>query len=104
MKKPVASNPLSQIPEESGLLALHPFLFEFLTCDKWEDGTPRERGTLLVFFKGSECRGFLKDTSLSRSTWLHGRTLEEVVAAADTALMEETTVWRLEDGKRNIRR
>lgn len=85
-------------PEVSALL---PTLVEYITLDKWDDGSPRVRSTVNVFFEGSIWKLCLNDRALGRTGWASGMTPLEAFSALEARLADGTIEWRGNDGPRS---
>lgn len=104
MKKPDSSKPGATeltVPLVGSLFSGHAAIWEMLTCDKWDDGTPRQRGTLLVLCDGGIVKLWLNDRALKRAAWVSGDSLEAAMEALDHGIAEDNLPWRpQEDTKR----
>jgi hypothetical protein len=69
-------------------------LFAFLTDDRWDDGSEREPGTMLLCSGEGRVRIWLHSRSEGLSAWLSGGTFEEAFGAAETALAAGNVEWR----------
>lgn len=98
MKRPVGSAegevPLVEF-EDKSFQGRFPTLYEYLTCDKWEDGTARATSTLLLFLDAGILKGCINDRAMSRSLFVGGSTLQSLLEAAEEALRAENPGWRV---------
>ena len=76
------------------LLTAFPHVLEFLTLHKWEDGSQRIPGTLLVFVDGSMWKGCLKDKNGPRVTFVSSSDLDGLFLAIEDGLKEDNLDWR----------
>lgn len=75
-------------------------LFEFLTADRWDDGSEREPGTLLLCSGEGRIRVWLNNRAEGLSAWLSGSTVTEALGAIEAALASGTVDWRRARGPR----
>lgn len=72
----------------------YPHVFEFLTGDRYDDGTVRLPGTVLLCFGEGRLRLWLHDRDQGLSAWLSGESVEALFKAADQGLADATVEWR----------
>ena len=78
----------------SGQLAALPALFEYLSGDRYPDGSPRERSTMTVFCEDAVVKLCLSDRDQGRTLWRSARTLEDALLALEGAIQDGTADWR----------
>lgn len=71
-----------------------PTLFQYLTDGAWEDGTERETSTLLLMADGGSFKAWLNDRAMGRSLWVAGPSLQGLLDAVETALLDPCAVWK----------
>jgi len=71
-----------------------PTLFQFLTDDHWDDGSPREPGTLLLFADGGRFKACLNDRDSGSSVFVSGVSLEAILEALEEGLAGDSLEWR----------
>lgn len=76
-----------------------PGLWEFLTAGKYDDGSARLPGTVLLCSGEGRVRLWLNNRDEGLTAWLSGETVEEVVKAADMALTTGNVEWRRAKGQ-----
>lgn len=86
------------------LLADRLALYEYLTVDRYDDGTPRQVGTLLIFSEDGLWKGCLHDRQEQRSAWASGSDIDAVLSALDADLRNGTAQWRRSGGSSGPRR
>lgn len=69
-------------------------LTEYLTAATWEDGTARMPSTLLIFAEDGYYKGCLNDRDASRSLWVAGASIPDVLEALEGHLRAGTGEWR----------
>lgn len=74
--------------------ALHPTLWEHLTTTRWDDGSPREPSSLLIFFQDSNLKGMLRDKAEGLCLWATGRNVTELLSAMEVMAADPGTEWR----------
>jgi hypothetical protein len=98
MKKPLTvpgAGTLPVDPQGGGwLMKVAPTAWEFLTHETWEDGSPRQTGTLMLLSEDGLLKAWVHDREFSRSVWVSGSTLETLLKALEKALAGEATPWR----------
>ena len=73
---------------------LFPRLFEYVTEGAWEDGTPRQTSSLLMFFEDGYWKTCLNDRALGRTLWATGVNPEAAITSLEAALASEAADWR----------
>lgn len=84
----------ARLPDGDGIQKAHPDLYDFLALAAFEDGTARERGTLLLFVQDGRWKACLNDKADSCTCFVSGGTVKEVLAAANAALGAGKGDWR----------
>jgi hypothetical protein len=72
----------------------YPALWEFLTLDRWEDGSQRVPGTFLAFREDGRWKGCLNDRDASRSTFITSATFAGLLTDCEDGLADGTHEWR----------
>lgn len=72
----------------------YPCLHEWLTLDKWEDGTHREPSTLLLFLDDGRPKGCLNDREGGKVVFVAAWTFTDVLVAMEEGLLADTLDWR----------
>lgn len=91
-------------PAKGDAMANRPFLWAMLTDDKWEDGSRRERASILLLCDGGVAKVWLNDRATSRTAWATGETLDGALDQMEEQLATDSVSWRAVDGKRPPRR
>jgi hypothetical protein len=73
---------------------VYPALWEYLSCDKWEDGTVRETATLLFFVDQERLSVCLTDRSGDRVAFNSGTTWGGLLAELEANLEDDSLEWR----------
>lgn len=71
-----------------------PALLEYLVEDRWEDGSARERATLLLFVEDGWWKACLNDRASQRALWASASTLQGVLGTLEECLQQGTGEWR----------
>jgi hypothetical protein len=79
----------------------YPSLSEYVSSAVWEDGTPRETSTLLMFFEEGLFKMCLTDRALQRSLWSSGEEPADCWATLEVLLTEGRGEWRKSKGYGN---
>jgi len=108
MARPVLKKPELKSEEEKVVLTKwmdqefekdYPNLFAFLTGDRWDDGTARATGTLLLFTQDGYLKACLNDRALDRSCFVTGPSLTLLFDVAEDGLAEDLLDWRQRKGR-----
>ncbi len=75
-----------------------PTLYQFLTDDKWDDGSQREPGTLLLFADAGRFKACLNDRDSGRSVFVSAVSLEGILEALEEGLAGDSLEWREKKG------
>jgi len=96
MRKPSTTDPPvpALVMGDDALGKQLPMLVEYLTSQRWDDGTARETSTLLIFHDDGMWKGVLNDRALARAGWASGGTLEALLHLFERLLSEERLEWR----------
>jgi len=73
-----------------------PCLQEFLARQMWEDGTSRERGTLMIVAQDGFWKGWLNDKEGHCQCWVSAETFTDLLHLIEDGLEKDTLPWRLE--------
>lgn len=96
MRRPVSSSvkatPVPPKPS-TGLMSKLSSLCEFLMDEAWDDGSPRKRGTLLLFWEGGSWKVCMHDRDRVLQTFLSAQTLEELLKVCNEALAGDCAGW-----------
>lgn len=77
------------------MLLTHPALWEYLTMQTWEDGTPRETATVSIFVGSGGLQAALNDRDVGRVAFVTGTSLAGLLDALETGLQNESLDWRV---------
>jgi len=77
-----------------GMLATLPAIVEYLSLETFEDGSKRERSSLLVIVESGLLKVCLSDRQNARTLWRSGTSLEDVLLAMEVALQTDVADWR----------
>ncbi len=69
-------------------------LVEFLTAVKWDDGSVRKSGTVLIVFEDGLWKAWLHDRDGKRSAWVSGRTPVDLASAIEEGFQTDSLGWR----------
>lgn len=92
------------VPEVGALAIAYPALWEWLTATSYDDGSPRQTSTLLIFVEDGQCKACLSDRDEDCSGWASGATLEGVMESLDARLTAGTLDWRAKRKQQQGRR
>jgi len=100
MRKPVNDRPAGDSDatlriDTDGLLARRaPTVLQWLSDDRWDDGSTRQPSTLLVFAEDGCLKACLNDRDGSRSVFVTGGSLEGILDTLEAGLQEDSLPWR----------
>lgn len=78
----------------------YPAIWEYLSCDRWEDGKARQTSTLQLFGDRGSVKAALKDREAGSICFLSGRNVEEALEALEGALRAGTAEWKEDKWKK----
>jgi len=100
LKKPSqggsGGSPATVAASSGGYLSTFVNLMEFLCSSVWEDGSRRERGSLLITVTGSQWQLKVRDPNSSRYAFYVSSSLEDALLGIDTGLETDQLDWRPE--------
>jgi hypothetical protein len=71
-----------------------PCLWEYLTAEKWDDGSARQTSTLLFFVEDGRVKVCLNDRAAGRTAWATGTGFLDAMQSLEAALDGERVEWR----------
>lgn len=77
-----------------GMLIQMPAIMEYLAIEQYEDGTKRERSSLLVIIESGLVKVCLSDRANNRTLWRSSPSIEDCLMNIETALQSDTADWR----------
>jgi len=72
----------------------YPILWSYLTQMKWEDGSPRQTSSLLIFADDGVLKAMLRDREVGLCLWVAGATVQGLWDALEGALTDPRADWR----------
>lgn len=92
---PSAAGPSpTELPAGGSFAGTYPAVWEYLAMGAWDDGSPRERSTLLIMFQDGLVKLCLTDKALERACWTASDDLDDALAGLEGALAGGTAEWR----------
>jgi len=79
---------------DSAFVRDYPALAEFMSMDRWDDGTAREPTTLLLFASDGRLKACVNDKACNRVAFITGVDLQEVLRLIECGLETNTLDWR----------
>lgn len=100
-RPPAGNSGAGQLPsfDDPDFEQRYPAICEYVSTAQWEDGTPRETSTLLLFVEDGLWKCCLNDRAVGRSGWRAADTLQGVLDALEAVLREDCVEWRVAKGK-----
>ncbi len=71
-----------------------PALWEYLTLRTYDDGSPRQAATLLVFVEDGTWKVCLSDREAQRSAWAAAETFQSALSALEASVASGAVQWR----------
>jgi hypothetical protein len=94
-KRNVSATPLGSLdPPPHVADRDYPNLHEAVAHQFYEDGTRREKSSILITYDGGVFKGMIKDRDLGQCLWVSAPCLTEVFMALEVALTDEGADWR----------
>jgi len=75
-------------------VAKFPTLVEFLTRVSWEEGQPREKGSIFIFIEYGDWKCCVNDKDAELVAFVTKPTLEELLPCVEKGLAANTLDWR----------
>jgi len=72
----------------------YPALAEFLGLEAWDAETPRERGTVTLFFEGGMFKASVNDRDSEQVAFVSKGTFKGLLEAVEKGLVNNTHDWR----------
>lgn len=97
MKKPTkgeTSRPGAPAAAPGSLRLRHPGLSEHLTATAYEDGTPRQTSTVLIFAAEGVWKATLRDREEGRCLWVAADSFDELWTVLEASVNDPAAVWR----------
>lgn len=101
MKRPnSAEGATSEVLQLGEVSSWFPKIVEHLTESVWDDGSPRELSTLMIFADGARWKLCLNDRDQGRVAFMTGGDPEEALTRLEDGLKTDSLDWR-SVGKKN---
>lgn len=71
-----------------------PALLEMITLGKWDDGAPRVRGSLSLFWEDGVFKLWINDKDGGRAASVSAASVEDLLLRAEGKLSEDSLDWR----------
>jgi hypothetical protein len=98
LKRAVAESgsPQSLLPDGSGGVweKQFPNVVEFLSSLRWEDGTARSTGTVMLMVEGGLWKAWVHDRDAGRGAFASAATLAKLLAVVNDGLETGSMDWR----------
>lgn len=107
LKKPdpaATSNGVAGGSRDGDEWVLYPTLMEWLTEERWDDGSSRLTSTLLIFCEQGAWKVCFNDRAADRNTFLAAGTFAGVLGLLEERLSAGTIEWKPKGGKPRGRR
>jgi len=74
----------------------HKALWSYMTDCAWDDGSPREPASLLIFMQDGQMKGMLRDKAEGLCLWASASGIAELLGLLDIMIEDPETVWRVD--------
>lgn len=101
MKKPTrdaSAASSSQSSRDIKFASSYPILWEWLTTERWEDGSPRKTSTLFMFADMGRWKVMFKDRDANTVVFVSGESLDDCFTALEVGLIDNSLDWRRDQG------
>lgn len=101
IKKPDSPAPdggVSRSTREGDDWVLYPTLMEYLTEDRYEDGSSRRTSTVTLFAQDGQVKGCVNDRDNDCSAFFSAASIESLLAVIESKLKESSADWRRNQG------
>lgn len=78
----------------TGVLVDCPAIVEYLSSERYPDGSARERSVLSVFIEDGRVKACLNDRDAGRTLWRSADGIEDCLILLETAIVDGTADWR----------
>lgn len=97
LRKPTPESALlaaTEKPDGGAIQENYPALWEYLSVAVWDDGTPRQRATLLLMYEDGLIKACLSDRALERVLWVASDDVLDLLSGMERQLADGTAQWR----------
>lgn len=81
-------------PPDSDFEKKYPLLWQFLTETRWDEKTPRETGSVLIFVQEGVWKAMVKDKDSGEIAFVSKNTFKTLMEAIERGFVEEKLDWR----------
>lgn len=74
----------------------YPLLWDHLSQRKWEDGSPRQTSSVMIFEQDGVLKAMLRDKDAGLCLWVASKSLYGVLAALEAGLSDPEAEWRVD--------
>lgn len=86
----------AELPKDVRAVKEYPLLWDHLSQRKWEDGTPRQTSSVMLFEQDGVLKGMLRDKDAGLCLWVASKSLYGVLGALEAALSDPEAEWRVD--------
>jgi hypothetical protein len=81
---------------DPGFASKRPMLWHYLTQSVWDDGSPRQTSSLLIFFQDGHLKGMLRDRDAGLCLWAAASGVTQLLDAFETLLVTPGIDWKVD--------
>lgn len=82
------------VAEEDSFYRSFPTVADFLRQDRWEDGSRRTPGVLMLLMDQGWCKAWVHDKDAKRAAWVSATTFAGLLEAVESGIQEDSLEWR----------
>lgn len=103
MKKPAGTPGTTDpraTPAKGDIYCHRQHVWELMTDSFWDDGSPRDRASILLFMEGSVAKLWVNDKAMGREAWVTAESHDAALDTLEEQLATESVQWRMSDPKK----
>jgi len=93
-RDPGAPKPMANAWNDPGDKADYPTIFGFLTETKYDDGKPRQTGSISIFTQLGVLKASISDKDNGQVAYVEALTLHELIELVERAICDDSTEWK----------
>jgi hypothetical protein len=86
----------SELPKDIRAAKEYPLLWDHLSQRKWDDGSPRQTSSMMLFEQDGVLKAMLRDKDAGLCLWVASKSLYGVLGALEAALGDPEAEWRVD--------
>lgn len=86
----------AELPKDVRAAKEYPLLWDHLSQRKWDDGSPRQTSSVMLFEQDGVLKAMLRDKDAGLCLWVASKSLYGVLGALEAALSDPEAEWRVD--------